>query len=474
MKKLSEYLRSFAVPVAVCLALIVAQSVCGVFSLCAMRDISQTGIKNCGLTSGLPEAVSLDGMTLVKCFMTDEDEEIFSGLYNTLEPQSSEAMRFSEKYPLAARETVCVLREDVTKENSEIGTQIYNRAANAFLLYMKENDETNELQNISDFYEFVHTEKKDPGQFGENLKSFDDEQESLPEGTLGTVTDGMIVTVPTEQTPSSAVSEPTTESEPNETEHSEFSLPDTAGSVYMDGLYSYLPMLTRLPQDSLERALTAADESGETACRDIGITLKVLFYKEMGINIDAISTEYIHGAMLKILWLWLLGAAAAVLAELISSRTALLAGNAERSVRLFFSVGVRAVFYGVIMTACCLFFAVKNSLFSGAFAVLSTVVIILAVMLVLAVNYTPLKFTADRIYKTADRLLCEQHDTAQSVIARLATAIGPAVIILAVNMLTAATVGTVGTAESVSCFAQLAAAVIISAVGADIFIKAKN
>lgn len=130
--------------------------------------------------------------------------------------------------------------------------------------------------------------------------------------------------------------------------------------------------------------------------------------------------------------------------------------------------------YGVIMTACCLFFAAKNSLFSGAFAVLSTVVIILAVMLVLAVNYTPLKFTADRIYKTADRLLCKQHDTAQSVIARLATAIGPAVIILAVNMLTAAMVGTVGTAESVSCFAQLAAAVIISAVGADIFIKAKN
>lgn len=466
MRKLCESLRSFAVPIAVCVALLAAQAVCDVLSLCAMRDISQTGIKNCGLTSGLPEAVSNNGMTLIKCFMTDEDEEIFSGLYNTLEPQSSEALRFSEKYPLAAKETVCVLREDVTEETAAQGTQIYNRAANAFLLYMKENDETNELQNISDFYEFVHAEKKDPGQFGENLKSFEDEPESLPEGTLGTITDGMLVTMPEDRVTTEAASEPPVESETDETEHSEFELPGTSGSVYMDELYSYLPMLTRLPHDSRDRALAAADESGEIACRDTGITLKVLFYKEMGINTDETSTEYIHGAMLRVLGLWVLSFAAAVLAEMICSRAALLMGNGDRNIRLFVAIGVRALFYGVVMTVCCLIFAAKNGMLHGAFAVLAAVVFILAAVAVAAMNYSPLKFAAEKTLYGSN--------LTQSIVFRLGAAIAPATLMLAVKLITAAATHTVGTAESVSCFAQLTVAVIITAAGADIFIKSTD
>lgn len=473
MKKLGEYLKAFAVPMAVCVALLAAQAACDVFSLLTMRDISQTGIKNSGVISGLPEAVTSNGMSLIRCFMTDEDRELFDGLYNTIEPQSSEAMRYSEKYPLAMRETVCVLREDVTEDGAVQGTQIYNRAANAFLLYMKENDETNELQGISDFYEFVHTEKNDPGTFGANLKSFEDEPESLPDGTIGTITDGMLVTMPEDKTTSTA-SEPPTESEPDDAEHSEFSLPDTAGSAYMDGLYSYLPVLAILPQDSMNRALAAADESGEAACRDTGITLKVLFYKELGINTDQISTEYIHGAMLRVLWLWLLGAAAAVAAELICNRTARLAGGADRNIRLCIAVGIRAVLYGAAMTVCGLVFAAKGGLLHGVFAVLTAVAAVAAILAVLAVNYSPLGVIADGLHKALDEKLCRHYNTASGMAIRLATAIGPAVIMLAVNMLTAPAVSAVGTAESVSCFAQLVLAMLIAAAGAGILNRARD
>lgn len=194
MKLIVRYVKPFAALLLVCLVLLFGQAVCDLTLPNLMSDIVNVGIQQGGMEPGMPEAVSLQGMTLLKCFMTDGDREVMDELYNTFEPESSEGQRFSEKYPLAARSSVCVLREDLEQQDIERGDAIYGKAAYAFLLYMQRAGETGEMEKIAG--RFAAAQQQEVGQFRENVRPFDKEEASLPEGVLASMPEGALFALP--------------------------------------------------------------------------------------------------------------------------------------------------------------------------------------------------------------------------------------------------------------------------------------
>lgn len=426
MGNICERLKPFALPIFVCLALVLCQVGCDFAAMETVSDISEVGAAQSGITKGLPEALSRQGRTLVECFMSDSDREFFGTLYNTLEPESSEAVRLAEKYPLAAKEAVCVLREDVTAENAVIGGEIYSKAAKAFAAYMENNNETGELQNISDFYTALHTEKQDPGEFGENIKNFGDSA-SLPDGALESMPSDALFTMPRSAADSDREDDDgLSNMRENEAENfgeshvvdedgegggsekkretEKFSLPENAGTdnVNMEKIYSYLPLFSRVPQESIDAALNTAEKAGAEECAKTGIALKKLFYQEVGIDTAKMSTDYIGRGMLKMLGFAALGMLAAVLAGMIINRVAVLA----ESMRATVSFGVRAAFYGVVLFAAGVISAAKNGVYKsgGTFAGVIIAGAAVAAATVSLSRIQPFKKTAEdtvRLYKAA-------------------------------------------------------------------------
>lgn len=103
-----------------------------------------------------------------------------------------------------------------------------------------------------------------------------------------------------------------------------FSLTDAGGlgNISAERLYQLLPLLESAPADSRERAAAmAADQDGMMADQ-VGVSLKKLFYTELGVEIEPVRSGYIRDKGLQMLGVSLLGTAAAVLVGLISSRVA--------------------------------------------------------------------------------------------------------------------------------------------------------
>jgi len=103
-----------------------------------------------------------------------------------------------------------------------------------------------------------------------------------------------------------------------------FSLSDAGGlgNMTAERLYQILPLLELAPEASLEQAISTAAGSQEGMAEQVGVSLKKIFYTELGIDIGPIQTTYIWHKGLQMLGVALLGAVAAILVGLISSRLA--------------------------------------------------------------------------------------------------------------------------------------------------------
>ncbi len=95
-------------------------------------------------------------------------------------------------------------------------------------------------------------------------------------------------------------------------------------------LYQVLPLLAFAPQESLDRAAGQAAASASMMGDQVGVALKKLFYEELGIDTGPMQEDYIWGTGLQMLGLALLGALAAVLVGLFSSRIAAAVGRRLR------------------------------------------------------------------------------------------------------------------------------------------------
>ena len=77
--------------------------------------------------------------------------------------------------------------------------------------------------------------------------------------------------------------------------------------VSMDRLYQLLPLLSQVPQESLEKAQAQASASDSMMGEQVGVTLARLFYEELGVDTHQIQSSYIWQKGLQMLGVALLG-----------------------------------------------------------------------------------------------------------------------------------------------------------------------
>lgn len=200
MKLIAKYLKPFAALVLVCLVLLFGQAMCDLSLPNLMSDIVNVGIQQGGVEAGAPEAMSQNGMTLLQEFMTGDEKALMEENYRTIEPESSEAQRLAEQYPLAREEAVCVLRTDLEEEGREAVDAAYGKASYAFLLYMQDAGESGELEEAARKIAMAQAQVQGDGQeggFGSNLRvPSGEENASLPEGVIGQMPDDALYDLP--------------------------------------------------------------------------------------------------------------------------------------------------------------------------------------------------------------------------------------------------------------------------------------
>ncbi len=178
-------------------------------------------------------------------------------------------------------------------------------------------------------------------------------------------------------------------------------------------LYQLLPLLKLAPQESLSRAASMAAEAPGAMAEQVGVSLKKLFYEELGLDTSPVQTSYIWGKGLEMLGVSLLGALAAVLVGLFSSRIAAAVGrrlrhdlfskvlslggpefdkfstaslitrttNDVQQVQMLITMGLRLVCYAPIMGIGGIIFAVGKSV-SMSWIVAGAVVVMLGLVAV--------------------------------------------------------------------------------------------
>ena len=137
MKLIMKYLKPFVLVVVLCLALLFAQAVCDLSLPNLMSDIVNVGIQQGGIEAGAPEAVSESGMTLLRYFMDEDDKAQIEEGYQYVLPQSSEAIRYQEDYPIA-QDTAIYVRTERDEEKRETLGAVYGKAAYAMMLFLQD------------------------------------------------------------------------------------------------------------------------------------------------------------------------------------------------------------------------------------------------------------------------------------------------------------------------------------------------
>ena len=356
MKLFWHYGKTFAALLILSLLLLMGQAACDLSLPSLMGNIAQNGKGR--EEAAAPEALSLQGMTLLECFMTDDSHRQMTETYLTVEPESSEARRLSEKYPGAAEQVVCVLREGLSKEQRNSAGEVYEKAAYALLLYLQQERSAGNLEDLSQRPAESETGERDPGEFRDNLRDDLGQTNSLPEGVLGNMPEGALFQLPSgsslpEDLPESDVQEEASSVENSggmmdsrektffgsgEQDSSEkgaransrpLTVRDIPG-VDIELLYTLLPRLGRTEESVFSGLISSAEQGSAAELRQAANAFKILFYRELGIPADHIRLDegqitgwHLAGAAL-------LGMLCAVLAILLLSRIVTLMGEQLR------------------------------------------------------------------------------------------------------------------------------------------------
>ena len=88
----------------------------------------------------------------------------------------------------------------------------------------------------------------------------------------------------------------------------------------MRQLYAVIPMLQQMPKETFSEAINSAENAQSMIGSQVGATFTKLFYKELGVDLDAKQMRYIVIKGLEMLGIALLGVLAAVLVGFFASR----------------------------------------------------------------------------------------------------------------------------------------------------------
>lgn len=200
----------------------------------------------------------------------------------------------------------------------------------------------------------------------------------------------------------------------------------------MGQLYAVIPMLQRMPKETFSEAIDSAENAQSMIGSQVGATFTKLFYKELGVDLDAKQMHYIVMKGLEMLGIALLGVLAAVLVGFFASRISSGVAKQMRSdvfrkvesfsntefdkfstaslitrttndvtqVQMLISMGLRLMCYAPIMGVGGIIFALQKSV-SLSWIIALAVIVLLGLVVVL-LNVAMPKFKS--LQRLTDRL----------------------------------------------------------------------
>lgn len=200
----------------------------------------------------------------------------------------------------------------------------------------------------------------------------------------------------------------------------------------MRQLYAVIPMLQQMPKETFSEAIDSAENAQSMIGSQVGATFTKLFYKELGVDLDAKQMHYIVMKGLEMLGIALLGVLAAVLVGFFASRISSGVAKQMRSdvfrkvesfsntefdkfstaslitrttndvtqVQMLISIGLRLMCYAPIMGVGGIIFALQKSV-SLSWIIALAVIILLGLVVVL-LNVAMPKFKS--LQRLTDRL----------------------------------------------------------------------
>lgn len=203
-------------------------------------------------------------------------------------------------------------------------------------------------------------------------------------------------------------------------------------NVDMDRLYALIPLLQQMPQEQISAAMQEAENAQSMIGSQVGASFTGLFYRELGLDMEAKQTGYIVMKGLQMLGVALLGVIAAVLVGFLASRISASVGrqmrrdvfekvenfsNAEfdrfstaslitrttndvTQVQTLVSMGLRLMCYAPIMGIGGIIFALQKSVSLSWIIALAVIVLICASLVILQIAMPKFKL----LQKLTDRL----------------------------------------------------------------------
>ena len=200
----------------------------------------------------------------------------------------------------------------------------------------------------------------------------------------------------------------------------------------MRQLYAVIPMLQQMPKETFSEAIDSAENAQSMIGSQVGATFTKLFYKELGVDLDAKQMHYIVMKGLEMLGIALLGVLAAVLVGFFASRISSGVAKQMRSdvfrkvesfsntefdkfstaslitrttndvtqVQMLISMGLRLMCYAPIMGVGGIIFALQKSV-SLSWIIALAVIVLLGLVIVLLIVAMP-KFKS--LQRLTDRL----------------------------------------------------------------------
>lgn len=200
----------------------------------------------------------------------------------------------------------------------------------------------------------------------------------------------------------------------------------------MSQLYAVIPMLQQMPKETFSEAIDSAENAQSMIGSQVGATFTKLFYKELGVDLDAKQVHYIVIKGLEMLGIALLGVLAAVLVGFFASRISSGVAKQMRSdvfrkvesfsntefdkfstaslitrttndvtqVQMLISMGLRLMCYAPIMGVGGIIFALQKSV-SLSWIIALAVIVLLGLVIVL-LNVAMPKFKS--LQRLTDRL----------------------------------------------------------------------
>ena len=200
----------------------------------------------------------------------------------------------------------------------------------------------------------------------------------------------------------------------------------------MRQLYAVIPMLQQMPKETFSEAINSAENAQSMIGSQVGATFTKLFYKELGVDLDAKQMHYIVIKGLEMLGIALLGVLAAVLVGFFASRISSGVAKQMRSdvfrkvesfsntefdkfstaslitrttndvtqVQMLISIGLRLMCYAPIMGVGGIIFALQKSV-SLSWIIALAVIVLLGLVVVL-LNVAMPKFKS--LQRLTDRL----------------------------------------------------------------------